>query len=218
MSITLDTLGVFARSIEDLQLMAKVFHVIDDIPPPLTPKPLSQCKFAYVKTEQWTLGTGASPELQSAWETSKNLLQNAGATVEEVDLPAAFNRIGGYRHLHIMNGEGRVNFLPEYMLDSTKLDPNIKGHVENSGKITRKMLLHALDSLAALRPLIDSIASDYDALITPSVPGEAPMGLEYTGQARFCEMWTVLHVPCVNVPGFASENGMPVGLTLVGPR
>lgn len=31
-------------------------------------------------------------------------------------------------------------------------------------------------------------------------------------------MWTVLQVPALNLPGFAGENGMPVGLTLVGPR
>lgn len=31
-------------------------------------------------------------------------------------------------------------------------------------------------------------------------------------------MWTILHVPCLNLPGFAGENSMPVGLTLVEPR
>jgi len=31
-------------------------------------------------------------------------------------------------------------------------------------------------------------------------------------------MWTILQVPCLNVPGFAGENGLPIGLTLVGPR
>jgi len=31
-------------------------------------------------------------------------------------------------------------------------------------------------------------------------------------------MWTILQVPALNVPGFAGENGLPIGLTLVGPR
>lgn len=31
-------------------------------------------------------------------------------------------------------------------------------------------------------------------------------------------MWTILHVPAINIPGFAGENGMPIGLTLVTPR
>jgi Asp-tRNA(Asn)/Glu-tRNA(Gln) amidotransferase A subunit family amidase len=31
-------------------------------------------------------------------------------------------------------------------------------------------------------------------------------------------MWTILHVPALNVPGFAGDNGLPIGLTVVGPR
>lgn len=31
-------------------------------------------------------------------------------------------------------------------------------------------------------------------------------------------MWTILQVPALNIPGFAGENGLPIGLTLVGPR
>jgi Asp-tRNA(Asn)/Glu-tRNA(Gln) amidotransferase A subunit family amidase len=31
-------------------------------------------------------------------------------------------------------------------------------------------------------------------------------------------MWTILQAPALNVPGFAGENGLPIGLTLVGPR
>jgi len=31
-------------------------------------------------------------------------------------------------------------------------------------------------------------------------------------------MWTILQVPCLNMPGFAGDNGLPIGLTLVSPR
>ena len=31
-------------------------------------------------------------------------------------------------------------------------------------------------------------------------------------------MWTILNVPCLNIPGFVGDNGMPIGLTMVGPR
>ncbi|ORY24021.1 amidase signature domain-containing protein [Naematelia encephala] len=217
-SITLDTLGLYARSITDLELLAKVFRIEDDVPPPPVPKPLSESKFAYVKTNMWDAGSGPSPELIAAWDKSKKLLVDAGATVVDLELPPEFDTIGGNRHLHIMLGEGRVNFLSEYMIDKDNLDDGLAGHVENRSGISRKMLLAAYDSIAALRPEIDAIAGQYDAIVTPSVPGEAWMGLEKTGDARFCSMWTALHVPCVNVPGFASENGMPIGLTLVAPR
>jgi len=47
---------------------------------------------------------------------------------------------------------------------------------------------------------------------------EAPVGINHTGDASFCSMWTILQVPALNVPGFAGENGLPIGLTLVGAR
>ena len=225
--MTLDTLGIFTRSIEDLQLFAKAFQLADDVPPPLTPKPLSECRFAYVKTDIWgaaiPLGpglppSGVTPELSAAWDRSKELLRAAGADVVDVDLPPEIDKMYGVRHRYIMDGESRVNFLPEYLVDKDNLDPVLQGHVENRSKISRRMQLDAYDSIAALRPVIDRLAGQYDAIITPSVASEAPMGLGYTGDARFCAMWTVLHVPCVNIPGFASESGMPIGLTLVAPR
>jgi Asp-tRNA(Asn)/Glu-tRNA(Gln) amidotransferase A subunit family amidase len=217
-SVTLDTLGLYARSVADLQLLCKVFQLADDVPPPSVPKPLSESTFAYIKTDQWDARDGPSPELLSAWDKSKALLVAAGAKVVDVDLPAEFDRIQGHRNIHIMNGEGRVNFLAEYMIGKDKMHESLVGHVENTKNITRRQQLDAYDTVAALRPVFDKIASQYDAVITPSVPAQAPMGIESTGDARFCGMWTALHVPCVNVPGFASDEGAPIGLTLIGPR
>ncbi len=42
---------------------------------------------------------------------------------------------------------------------------------------------------------------DIDAVITFSAPGPAPEGLASTGDAKFNRLWTLLGVPCVNVPG-----------------
>ncbi|KAK8847573.1 hypothetical protein IAR55_005432 [Kwoniella newhampshirensis] len=217
-SITLDTLGLYARSIEDLKLLAQVFRIQDDVPPPVRPKPLSSCKFAYIKTDQWDASSGPSPELISAWEKSATLLREAGAEVVDVDLPSSFDKVSGGKHQWIMDGEARASFLPEYMVAKDQLADFLQSHVENRTHITRKMQLQAYDEIAALRPVIDKLASEYDAIVTPAVPGEAPMGLGHTGDMRFCSMWTALHVPCVNIPGFASVSGMPIGLTLVAPR
>jgi Asp-tRNA(Asn)/Glu-tRNA(Gln) amidotransferase A subunit family amidase len=191
--------------------------VVDDTPPPYPPKPLSSCTFAYVKTDQWQAGSGPSPELERAWAKSKELLIAAGATVTDVDLPVEFNDVMP-RTVRLMASEGRVNFLPEYMVSKDKLDPLLISHVENQTKISRREQLDIYDAMAALRPKLDAIAGQYDAIVTPSVPGEAWVGIERTGDARFCALWTSLHVPCINIPGFASESGMPIGLTLVAPR
>jgi Asp-tRNA(Asn)/Glu-tRNA(Gln) amidotransferase A subunit family amidase len=55
-----------------------------------------------------------------------------------------------------------------------------------------------------------------DVLITPSAPGEAPKGLEWTGDPAFNYIWTSLHVPCVTVPVGTGPNGLPLGIQIVG--
>ena len=62
-----------------------------------------------------------------------------------------------------------------------------------------------------------SIAHDFDVLIAPSACGEAPVGLEVTGDPIFSRMWTLLGSPCISLPMGLGSNGMPLGLQLIGP-
>ena len=57
---------------------------------------------------------------------------------------------------------------------------------------------------------------DYDILICPSAPGEAPVGLNATGDPVFNRIWTFSGVPCINIPGLSGPNNMPVGLQVIG--
>jgi Asp-tRNA(Asn)/Glu-tRNA(Gln) amidotransferase A subunit family amidase len=54
-----------------------------------------------------------------------------------------------------------------------------------------------------------------DALVTPSAPGQAPAGLEWTGDPAFNLIWTSLHVPCVTVPAGTGPDGLPLGIQIV---
>lgn len=126
----------------------------------------------------------------NALEKGKEILQKHGAIVEEVQLPAEFDNVPDW-HIKIMAAEGRVNFLPEYRKDKTQIHPALAGKVENVSGLTRAQGLEAFDGVAVLRPRMDEIANRYDALLTPSVPDEAPLGLESTGSAVFNRMWTV---------------------------
>lgn len=55
--------------------------------------------------------------------------------------------------------------------------------VENSKKLSRKAQLDSYDGCARLRPIWDAISGKYDAVLTPSVPDEAPIGIASTGDA-----------------------------------
>jgi hypothetical protein len=103
---------------------------------------------------------------------------------------------------YVLSSEGRSAFLGDYLLNPTKLDPLILSHSRNDLHVTRKKHLEGYDKIAALRPVIDGIARRYDALVTPSTVDEAPVRVEperHTGEAIFNLMWTILHVPVLNV-------------------
>jgi Asp-tRNA(Asn)/Glu-tRNA(Gln) amidotransferase A subunit family amidase len=208
---------LYARSPDDLELLCDVFKLQDDQVPEPLPLPLAGAKFGFVRTYVWPK---AQPAVTSAWDKAKELLTAQGAEVEEVTLPSDFDNLGVW-HRNILHMEGQSSFLGDYLQSPDQLDPWVTKHVVNDTKTTRREQLDSYDNIARLRPVIDSIAAQYTALITPSVTDEAPVleePLRFTGDASFNLMWTVLHTPVINVPGFVGPNGMPVGLSLVGPR
>ena len=66
---------------------------------------------------------------------------------------------------------------------------------------------------AALADVFDGI----DVVLAPSTVGEAPEGIEATGDPLFNRMWTLLHVPCIHLPVGRGPRGLPVGVTVAGP-
>lgn len=188
-SLILDTLGLYARSVEDLELLSDVFALQDDEPAP-TNFQVNGAKFAMLKTMVWPQ---VGPGTAAAMEKSASLLKAQGAEVEEIELPAHLNDLSNW-HRIVLNCDGRTAFLPEYSIAKAQLAAQLVGHVENSDKISRKAQLEAFDNIAAARPVVDAILAKYDAVITPSVPDEAPLGIETTGSAAFCCIWTVSSV------------------------
>ncbi|KAH7199153.1 amidase signature domain-containing protein [Fusarium oxysporum] len=192
-----DTLGWYGRCVEDLVLLADVFALQDD-----------------EDEDRSFQGIAGAHALARA----ADLLRSYGAEVHELKLPSAFDDVPEWYRIGL-HTEGRTSFLPEYRVGKDQLGQVLIEHVENSDNFTRKTQLMASDNLAAARPAFDFIASQYAAIITPSVPDEAPVGLESTGSHVFCAMWKQgLHVPLLNVPGFRGDHGMPIGLSLVAPQ
>ncbi len=185
-ALILDTLGLYARSVADLELLADAFTIFDDLPAP-TNFTVQGARFAILKTMVWpNVGPGTSAALEKAVA----LLRVHGADVEECYLPEHLNDLPAW-HATVLASEGRTAFLPEYTVDKGSISSQLVGHVENSDNISRKDQLEAFDKISAARPIVDEILSKYDAVITPSVPDEAPLGIEKTGSAAFCLIWTV---------------------------
>jgi Asp-tRNA(Asn)/Glu-tRNA(Gln) amidotransferase A subunit family amidase len=211
-SLTCDTIGWYGRSAGDLSLIYDVFAPPED--EPVSTKPLSEARFALCRTPMWDQ---ASAETQAALETAGDRLRAAGATVDAVELPPAF---GGLVDAHktILAAEGRAAFLSDYRARHDILHADFRAIVENRAQVTRSALRAAYDLAAQCRMQFDALAHEFDAVLVPSAVGEAPLGLASTGDSVFNRIWTLLHVPCINVPGCRGPNGLPVGVTLTGPR
>lgn len=210
-SASLDTIGWFARSAADLGLLLALF---DPEPVPTQPFTLAGARIAVCRSPAWPLADEATHQALSA---AVDLIRDAGAQVFELELPPPFETLAALHNV-IMRAEGRSAFLAEYRLHGNALHESFRGQVGNADGFSRAQLCQSYDTAAGCRAAFDALAAAYDAVLTPSAPGEAPVGLAATGSFAFNAIWSLLQVPCINVPGFVGTSGLPVGLTLTGPR
>lgn len=190
-SLILDTLGMYARSAEDLELLSDVFGLRDDVPPFLETKGqfvVEGARLAFIKTVVWD--TQVEPGTEAAMAKAVELLRAHGAEVDEIEFPEDLKEMPQW-HTVIFRTDGRTAFLPDYLSAKDQMHEQLHEHVENKHKHTHAEQLDAFDRMAAARPKADALLSKYDAVLTPSVPGEAPVGLKSTGSPIFQLIWTV---------------------------
>lgn len=209
---SLDTLGWMARSVEDLALLAEAFGVLRE---PWQPREsVRGLRIGLCRTPMWA---EAEPASQEALERAAAALAKQGAVLRDLGLPAGFERMNEH-HDVLMQGEGRAAFRDLYLAEPERLHDEFKAKVENRLGISTVRLTEARDATAAARPVFDGLAAEFDAVLTPAAPGEAPERLDTTGLATFSRMWTALHVPCIAIPYARGPRGLPVGVQLVGAR
>jgi Asp-tRNA(Asn)/Glu-tRNA(Gln) amidotransferase A subunit family amidase len=130
-------------------------------------------------------------------------------------MPDAFTTLVDAQKV-VMAFEAAQDFEHEQYYHSEKLSGSLVQLIEMGKQCTYDDYVDAQRLADTCRGLLANIQSNYDALLTPSAPGEAPEGLDATGDPLFNRIWTLLHVPSINIPGYRGPNGLPVGVQLVG--
>ncbi|KAJ4215436.1 hypothetical protein NW759_009853 [Fusarium solani] len=185
---TFDTLGFFARSVEDLQLLADAFALQDDEPP--RDIPLDETSVALIETPMWS---SAGPGTVSAMKQVAAILQKNNVKVEKVSLPpevADVEALGRIQRV-ITHGEAQVSFLREYRVNKANLAAEIRDMVENTSNNTHKEMTEACDTYYKMRDMVNKLAENYTAILTPSAVDEAPIGLGDMGSPTFNTLWTI---------------------------
>jgi len=223
LSRTLDHVGVLARTVEDVALVAETLVGFDDEDPdtrPIARPPLAAVaasepplplRFAFVRSPAWE---HAEPVTREAFA---ELVRTLGEAVAEVELGASFAR-AVEMHRTIMEVEMAHNLHRDYEKGGDRFSAVLRKLIERGRGHAAVDYAAAVAGIPSLNGALDPVFDEFDAILTPAAPGEAPHGLETTGNPIFCTIWTYLGTPAVTLPLLRSAAGMPLGVQLVGRR
>jgi Asp-tRNA(Asn)/Glu-tRNA(Gln) amidotransferase A subunit family amidase len=206
---SLDTVGGFARSVADIAFFIAALTGR----PELVPKaPAARPRIGVYRTQPWE---PAQPATVAALDEARERLARAGASLSERPAFAAFDRLVPAQ-LAIMGHEAARNLAWERVDRATEVMPRTAGLFDEGLAVTPAAYDEARRYAAAARAQVPEFFGDFDALLVPAAPGEAPPAAT-TGDPVFNRPWTLLHLPCVTLPGRCGPAGLPVGVQFVGP-
>jgi Asp-tRNA(Asn)/Glu-tRNA(Gln) amidotransferase A subunit family amidase len=209
---SLDTIGLMARSIDDLELLSSVLELR---PPPRSVAPDVAPRIGLCRTPLWQT---AQPETAAAVEDAAARLAKAGATLREVVLPGEFAGLRTAARETINNYERAAAMAWQWSEHRDAISERLRKRIELGRAMPYAEYVAALQLGEECRARLPAVFEEVDVLLTPCVNGEAPQGLGETGDPGFQAIWTILHVPAITLPTHRGPNGLPVGIQLVAAR
>ena len=205
---SIDTIGLFARSLEDLVLMYSVqtgrgsVEVTDPL------------RIGVVRTSDWD---ETEPCMQKAIQQVGNILGKTGAIISEVELPPVFKEI--IPDFSVVNGwEATIALKHEISNYLDSFNPHNRERVEFVSSLTEAKYKNSMKVLSKARVEMDRLFENYDLFLSPALSGEAPGGLKEVRTATFARLWTQMYTPSVCFPIFEGPNGLPVCFQMIGRR
>ena len=210
LSDSMDTVGTLARSVPDAALFAAAASGRHDlmINQPLPGAP----RVGICRTFEWTR---AQAETHAAMDAAMRKLGAAGIKLIDVDLPPNFAGMV-QAQMDIMTYEMARSLAHEWHAHRARLSQKLQDLIAAGLGLPREHYEAAVTLTRNARRMTAEIFSRVDVLLAPSTVGEAPRGLDATGDPLFNRLWTILHTPCVHLPFAHGPNGLPVGLQTVG--
>ena len=207
-SWTLDTVGLFAAGVEDL---ARGLAAMTNRPALKPPAAIETPRIGVVTQE-----FAGAPEVAGAeaLRIAAMAAERAGASVRTLALPEVVAEAWRI-HETVQQFEAHQAFAWEYRANYDVMPPLLRGRLDASRDIAPAAYDEAIRIAGKARQALAAVFADLDVLLTLSAPGAAPKGLASTGDARFNRLWTLMGVPCVNIPAHIADGGLPVGVQVI---
>ena len=224
LSPSLDHVGFFARRVDDVALALSLLAGTSDGDPHGRPlpafevdldrgiAPLDKPRLGIVRFAKFAR---AEPEQRKVFEATIARAREAGAVLEELEL-AELDEVNGTAGNTIMLSEGAAIFSGLVARYPDRTSDQLKAQVERGKAVPATDYLAAKARQEKWRKALPEEMSGFDALLTLPAFGEAPRGLDSTGDAEYCAPWTLVGFPAVTLPAGFGPNGLPLGIQIVG--
>jgi Asp-tRNA(Asn)/Glu-tRNA(Gln) amidotransferase A subunit family amidase len=210
LSESLDTVGGFGRCVDDVALLTSVmanapqWRVL-----PADRKP----RIGVCRTPYWDK---VSASAQQAFESTVRKLAAKGVHIVDVTLADSLAALVE-AHDQVMCAEAFKALADERINHGDRLSERLVEMLERGSRVTFEQTVQHRAQVASARHQLGRGFADYDLLLTPSACGEADLGLERTGDPLFSRIWSLLGVPSLNLPVGLGDQGLPLGIQLIGP-
>lgn len=207
---SLDSLGLLARDPEDFMLAATVLTggKPSEVPDISTPR------VHLMRGPHWWEG---SAEMRDVVGRAMGILSSHGAEIGEVDHPELFTRLTEAQKI-VMGFEAARLHAGMWANHGDRISGQFAQLIQSGQQITAEQYQAALAMRDRANEMIELIFTGCDVLLVPSAPGEAPEGLQATGDPLFSRMWNLLQLPCVAIPLGSGPRGLPLGIQLMGRK
>ncbi len=221
-SHTLDTVGIIARSLDDIALAVDCMAAqdpLDEVSYPrarLSLRKLSMQsrafppRLAFCKTPAWGFAEDVTRDAFA------ELIPSLGDHCIELDLPEACRPILEYQ-AQVQLAENAHHYGPLYEDHPDALSAGMLDRLKQGLIITARDYLRAERARDIMNEIFEMRYDGFDAVLCPASTGPAPRGIDKTGNPVFNGLWTYLGVPALSIPLF-DDSGLPFGLQLVGRR
>jgi Asp-tRNA(Asn)/Glu-tRNA(Gln) amidotransferase A subunit family amidase len=223
-SDSLDHIGFLTRSVKDavyaFNLLRNTAADEDDsiVLPELILSPISEVLGNHkprIVILQTPFDDLLSNEQKDTMQTAIRLLKASGASIEELTLPQTY--WDGIEALAVLMAcEAAVVHEKHLKQFPDLLGADMKELIQKGMAYSASDYIKAKNLQMKLRRGIGEYFQRFDAILTAAATGEAPEGLDFTGNPIFCSLWSFIGTPAIALPVNKSRNGLPLGIQLIG--